>query len=240
MKSKKLFITLILLFLFSAFSIQAQENNDSSTGLEDQKDPEKAIAQDIAKNPAITDQEDAEFEVDLEKENPKKEKSEKTMFDKNSVSSDGMGGPVIKFSEVNGEFGLLMGGRGAWIINHMLSVGGGGYSTVNDLDIPSSTSSLFLTYGGFILEGIFYSDKLFHLVSNVLIGSGSLMDDSESINDTLMIIEPEVSLEINVVSFLRLNFGTSYRVVLFTNTAGYDNSGLSGISGVIAVKFGSF
>ncbi|NIN69246.1 MAG: hypothetical protein GTO63_32105, partial [Anaerolineae bacterium] len=46
------------------------------------------------------------------------------------VRHGGFGGPVVKFTEVNNEFGVLVGGRGGWIINDSFVLGAGGYGLV--------------------------------------------------------------------------------------------------------------
>ena len=43
------------------------------------------------------------------------------------------GGPVWKLGLVNGKVGMFSGGRGGWIINHRVAIGGGGYSMITDV-----------------------------------------------------------------------------------------------------------
>ena len=40
-------------------------------------------------------------------------------------------GPAIRFTQIDGDFGVLVGGRGEWIINHRFVLGGGGYGLTN-------------------------------------------------------------------------------------------------------------
>ena len=42
------------------------------------------------------------------------------------IRHGGFGGPVVKFTEIDGQFGVLVGGRGGWIINDSFVIGAGG------------------------------------------------------------------------------------------------------------------
>lgn len=57
---------------------------------------------------------------------------EKTLLE-GEVSHGGFGGPAVKFTSVNGDFGIMVGGRGGWIIDHTFVIGGGGYGLLNDI-----------------------------------------------------------------------------------------------------------
>jgi hypothetical protein len=50
---------------------------------------------------------------------------EKTLVG-NGFDNGGYGAPVVKFMSLGGEVGVLVGGRGGWIINHTFVIGGGG------------------------------------------------------------------------------------------------------------------
>jgi hypothetical protein len=96
-----------------------------------------------------------------------------------NFTSGGYGGPVSKIGIFNGKPVMLSGGKGAWIINHKLAIGGGGYSMVTDLksgEISNNEKPLFmdLNYGGFELEYIINSDKLVHFTIHSMFGRGTL------------------------------------------------------------------
>lgn len=103
------------------------------------------------------------------------------------MSHGGYGAPELKVGPVNGETGLLLGGRGGWIINHRLVIGGGGYGLTTNItfqedpaDKPSSiidpdsvrTIKTDMGYGGLLLEYIAFPKKAIHLSFPVLIGAG--------------------------------------------------------------------
>ncbi len=163
---------------------------------------------------------------------------EETLLGTGEISNGGFGGPVIKYTQINGESGLLVGGRGGWIINHTFVLGGGGYGLVTDLKTASPPSTLILPlyytdiyinfgYGGIELEYIIQSDQLLHFSVYTLIGAGSVSFKAEETYDlyqvdlreydyptnTFFVFEPAVNAELNIVSFMRLCAGFSYRFI---------------------------
>jgi hypothetical protein len=91
----------------------------------------------------------------------------------------GFGGPVVKFTRLRGEFGVLVGGRGGWVINHCFSIGGGGYGLVNAVSGPEGIPLrvdpvLTAGYGGFEMEYIHHSGRLMHSSVQLLIGGGGV------------------------------------------------------------------
>jgi hypothetical protein len=178
---------------------------------------------------------------------------EKTLLE-GEISHGGFGGPVVKFTSLNGDFGVLVGGRGGWIIDHTFVLGGGGYGLANNIGVGKTLNgndlSLNFGYGGFEMEYIQNSDELIHYSAYLLIGAGNvsyrywdneLNDKDDFDNDQFFIAEPAVNVELNITSFFRLNAGLSYR---FITGANYDNniddSDLQGLSGVLTLKFGKF
>ncbi len=167
--------------------------------------------------------------------------------------SGGFGGPGIKFTQMNGELGILVGGRGGWIINHTIVLGGGGYGLVNEIVskeiLPDTTLNLDMGYGGFEIGYIHTSDKLLHYAIQILIGAGEVshtdgkryygLNYNEG-SDTFFIIEPSIDFVLNVTPNFRLAAGASYRYISGVSLSEITNSDLSGPSAQITLKFGSF
>jgi hypothetical protein len=188
---------------------------------------------------------------------------EETLLDENFESS-GYGGPVVKFTQIKDEFGLLIGGYGGWLINHTFMIGGGGYGLVNKIKANPEAQDLYYSftgrplniemgYGGVILEYINNSNSLVHFAISTLIGGGGITynerddnnwDWSNDLNnkphDAFFVVEPELKAELNIASFCRLNVGCSYRFISGVNIIGLKNSDLSGPSANITLKFGKF
>lgn len=75
--------------------------------------------------------------------------------------------PDFKFTEVDGKFANLAGVYGGWLINRKLLLGGGGYFLTNRSD------DFKMTYGGFVAEYFFRSEKLVNFSVKGLIGGGT-------------------------------------------------------------------
>jgi hypothetical protein len=160
----------------------------------------------------------------------------------------GFGGPVFKFSTLADEFAFLVGGRGGWIINHAISLGGGGYGLAQETvfeGIPGSPYMQF-GYGGGIIEFIYRSDKLIHVSLAGLIGGGGFgyayrdWGYYQEDIDAFFVMEPELNVMMNITEFFRIGAGGSYRYVTGITIENYTNSDLSGFSGNITLKFGLF
>jgi len=181
------------------------------------------------------------------------------------VEHGGFGGPVVKFTSVKNEFGVLVGGYGGWLVNHTFMIGLGGYGLANKIKGAPEAQQAYQNfldrpvniefgYGGVVLEYIHNSNSLVHFAFSALIGAGSVtynerVDDDWDWgnnhsygrpNDEFFVAEPEIKAELNVASFFRINVGGSYRFVSGVNIIGLKNSDLSGPSANITFKFGKF
>jgi len=171
-------------------------------------------------------------------------------IDGENLTNGGYGGPVSKVGLVNGNPVLLTGGRGAWIINHKLALGGGSYSMVTDLktsEISNNEKNLFmnLNYGGIEMEYIFNYDKLVHLTVQSMFGGGTLnlLEHNPTVttnSDKIFMVEPSLNVEVNINSWLHIGVGASYRYSVGLDIAEISPSDINGFSGLIILKFGSF
>lgn len=187
-----------------------------------------------------------------------------TLFGGRQVDHGGYGGPEIKFGRVAGRDAVFFGGKGGWIIDHLVVLGGGGFGLTNNPSVPDRLQTvtgidrrITMGYGGGMIEYFVMPDKLVHGTLGVLVGGGAVNitersatcrhDDTrmdcqgdEVANDSFFIMEPEAGLEVNVVRFLRLNAGVSYRYVTGVGGIGFENDDLRGFNGTFTVKFGAF
>ena len=170
------------------------------------------------------------------------------------IDSGGFGSPVLKFAEMEDRFGMIVGFRGGWIIDHSFVVGGGIYGLTNTQNFGELTpapfgpgSHLFMGYGGLELEWIIASHKVVHLSLQSLVGAGGVgyewdshqcCDDEHA--DAFFIVEPGANLILNVHKVFRIGLGGSYRFVHDVNLEGITNETLRGPAGVLTLKFGSF
>lgn len=170
------------------------------------------------------------------------------------ITSGGYGGPALKMTSLNYELGVMTGASAAWIINSSYSIGLGGYSLVDNVQArwpDSDTNRVAFSYGGLILGYQFKPDKLVHLGVQGLIGAGNVgyrlpWDDDFDLEDdldrgqTVFVLEPGVTAELNVSSLIRLHLEGSYRFVSGSVLAGATDETLGGVAGTLTLKFGSF
>jgi len=191
---------------------------------------------------------------------------EETLIGNNEITHGGFGAPVIKYTQIKDEPAVLVGGRGGWIINHSFIIGGGGYGLVNNIEanrplvyipeLPPREYQPYINfgYGGLELEYIILSDNVTHFSVYTLIGAGGinyrnrLWDDWDFENqdawnygsDAFFVVEPAVNVEINIISFFRINTGVSYRFISGVNFYNLQNSDFAGLSAQLSLKFGKF
>lgn len=185
----------------------------------------------------------------------------RTVFSKNK-SNGGYGAFTVSYSNIGGYDALVTGGRGAFIFDHALAFGLGGYGFVNNLDYDyyygaNSTNrdlSLAGGYGGFIIEPIIAGKSPVHLSFPILIGGGgvALVDmygweywgqphpDFEYDYDAFFVIEPAVEIEFNLARFFRMAAAVSYRHTLEIQLAQTEKDALRGFNYGLTFKLGKF
>jgi hypothetical protein len=156
------------------------------------------------------------------------------------ASNGGFGAIVFKGSGVNDQFAGFFGARGAWLIDHVFALGAGAYLMGGGVDVQrtSGSQSLDMWYGGAEFEFISGWSQVYHITFLTLVGGGALELEGES--DGIWAAEPELNLEVNVNSFLRLNFGGGYRFIWGVDYPELSNSDLSQFFGQVTIKFGAF
>jgi hypothetical protein len=178
---------------------------------------------------------------------------------KGDVQRGGFGGPVLKYTSIKDQGALMVGGRGGWIINHRLVLGGGGYGVFTEVDAPHGVMpelepidlDIEFGYGGFEIEYIFHPNRLTHFSLYTLIGGGGsnfvrdvgpVTESNEQIgeSDVMFVLEPAVNGELNVTKWFRLNAGLSYRFVTGVDQPGLDDGDFRGAAGTLGLKFGTF
>ncbi len=168
-----------------------------------------------------------------------------------TITHGGYGGPEVKFTQIGDNFGVLVGGKGAWIINHTFAIGGGGYGLANNIETNGPTyytrPVLNFGYGGVILEYIQNSDQLVHYNISALIGGGGVNyrernggEMGDHFSETFFIVEPGANAEFNIAKFFRINLGVSYRILSNVEFDKFDQNDLGGVSGNVTFKFGNF
>jgi len=159
------------------------------------------------------------------------------------VEHGGFVGPEARITNLNGGTNVLMGGKGAWLIDHTYYLGVGGFGSVRDV----KDTQLNLGYGGVLLGILREPSKKFHYYGEVLVGAGSLNEPGNDMHegvvhrsDSLFVVEPAIGGSINLTEFATFNAGLSYRVIEGTNNATISNSDVSGLALQVNVMFRKF
>ncbi|RMH69737.1 MAG: hypothetical protein D6675_11880 [Gemmatimonadetes bacterium] len=173
---------------------------------------------------------------------------ERSIFGASRTVIGGFGGPVLKITDINGDIGALVGGRGGWILNHSLTLGAGGYLLASDLDLTPKVApldevpipeQLKFGYGGFEMGYVIRPKELVHFSFNTLLGAGNVR--LENFEDNFFVVEPALNMEINVTPNMRLGMGLSYRLVNgVDDNVWVNDADLTNTVGVITLKFGKF
>ncbi len=163
----------------------------------------------------------------------------------------GYAGPVVKFTTINNDWEVMVGGRGGWIINHSFVLGGGGYGLVTDVEAEHIDRTrdvvLELGYGGGMLEYVGYPNELIHYSASLLIGGGGVNYIREitetrlySDADAFFVLEPEVNFMVNITTHFRAGVGAGYRLISGVDLAGLSDSDIGGLSINMVFKFGDY
>jgi len=172
-----------------------------------------------------------------------------SLFSSGSISGV-FGGPLIKYTKLNNEGALIVGARGGWAFNNMLTIGGGAYGVMNDVPINPAqpdTNFINLGYGGIVVEYVGMSDNMIHWQVNMLLGTGAVSTrngNKTGENDMIFIFEPGADGVLNISSTIRVALGISYRIVSGVDPDNFNdylnNSDLSGFTASLTMLFGSF
>ena len=178
-----------------------------------------------------------------------------TIFSKKR-SNGGYGAFSIGYSEIDNKDAIIMGARGAWVINHSFAIGLGGYGFVNDINYDNMFDSnldynLAGGYGGLFIEPIIGSRLPVHLSFPVLFGVGGIAYVEHHNNwdywwstndksDVFWVLEPAVELEFNLTRHFRLAATASYRFTSNIDMQYTKPEILEGLTAGLVFKFGKF
>jgi hypothetical protein len=186
----------------------------------------------------------------------------KTLFRKNSNTKLGwFAGIDGGYTQFDGRDAWLGGISGGLIINHNFSIGLTGrawYDSHNYTEFSDTSFAKFVGgYGGLLIEYTLFPKSLVHVTFPVIIGGGGaayVEDNNQNdwdnydynhnhhtyANDAFFVVEPGVRAEINILPFMRLNAGVSYRVVAGLDMIHTPSDKLSNFAGSVGLKFGKF
>ena len=169
-------------------------------------------------------------------------------------ASGGYGGPSLKFIQAKGEFGLMVGGQGAFVLGKTLAIGGGGWGLVTEHPVITSEGEykMDFSYGGFLLEYLREPDRIVHQCFDLLVAWGTLSYEDLSTSsygstadDILFLLEPAAYMAVNLTTFMRMTAGLGYRFVFGfdernENDFGVFKSDIEGYSINLMMRFGKY
>ncbi len=169
-------------------------------------------------------------------------------------SKNGYGGPLIEAPYINDDWGIMIGGKGGFIINQKFAFGGIGKGLVSTNNFlgdnlnGSENASLSLGYGagGIFAEYIFSLESPIHFSIPVNFMAGGISIEDASAENTeiessgIFIVEPGINLEFNVSKTFIPALNISYRQVFGSSLVNLSNADISGVSIGLILKFGSF
>jgi hypothetical protein len=162
----------------------------------------------------------------------------------------GMGGVGVMYTRIAGKNAPLVCGEGAVIIDHALTLGGGGCGLprllkARDYSFADYDADDRMTfgYGGAIIRYHFRSRQLVNYSVGALVGAGGLTTGSwskkdgdwennfkDQRNDAVFVFEPQAGAHINITRWLRAGAVVGYRLVSGVDTKGLSSSQLSGVT----------
>jgi hypothetical protein len=177
-----------------------------------------------------------------------------TLFS-SDIRHGGYGSLVYGVTSINGEVAYMRGTRGAWIIhfaeNHALQLGLAGYRTHSEFRAVDwehddvTEPELRTNYGGFEVEYVNRSYRLVHFGTQLLIGSGNVRYDDRNLaadktRDNYFVMQPGANMHLNITSWFRISAGVFYRHATNVNLDGTSDRDLSGMAGILGLRFGRF
>jgi len=160
----------------------------------------------------------------------------------------GYGSLDSKFTRINDKDAVLIGGHGGVIFNSYFYFGLGAYGlvTTNQFtgSFPEESLDMFMGYTGLMMGFNIMPKKVVHFSIPLFVGVGNLELEHKNIfveNSSFLLFEPGLSLEINVVQFMKIGLGAGYRMVHGANLRNeIVDDDLSYWSGNFSLVFGKF
>jgi hypothetical protein len=171
-------------------------------------------------------------------------------------------GPEAAYTQFKGR-DVFLGGLGFGVIlNHFFSVGLAGYGILNsgnlwyeDVDVITHQGAyLYGGYGGVKFEFRVFPTSPVHINFPILIGGGGLVYNSWSYrgndynyydgytldSDGFFVVEPGVLIELNLLKFMRINAGISYRYTPDLDLMNTSTGLINNFNANLSLKFGKF
>lgn len=162
-------------------------------------------------------------------------------------------------TNIGGDAGILIGGRGLYYLTPELGVGFGGGGFISPRyrdDILNGDYRITGGYGGLLAEYSFRPMRKLHLNYHILVAGGGAVYFREDVftgiqpnqlNASIFVLEPGITLELNILRWFRAGLDATYRYTS-AGSVKYPNSddtiftteSLRGFNLGVSLKFGRF
>ena len=192
--------------------------------------------------------------------------SKSNIENSNSIVEDdevgAYGAFTVGYTSLGNKGAVVIGGKGIWVVNDMLGLGlsGDGFLSSKSKNVLNNNYEYSIGggYFGLLVEPTFFADNTFHVSMPIILGGGGVtcityteLDNGSQpdLSDIFFVFEPGVEIEYNMIKYLRISLGISYRmtskVKLSVNAFGneldiWENKNLNGIVTRVIFKFGKF
>jgi len=172
------------------------------------------------------------------------------------IAYGGYGGLTVLATGIQGQAAMVVGGEGAFLMDHRFVLGIGVYvltSMVNvDRYANGDRSLLLMGYGGPIIRYQFFGNGPLVLSVGALFGGGGLgfmheiyddaweVEDNYSTGQVFFVLEPSIQGHVQLTRWMRAGVNLNYRAIQGVATRGVDDRGLSGFAGGAHLQFGWF
>jgi hypothetical protein len=167
-------------------------------------------------------------------------------------------GPDFAFTQFDNRDVFLMGLSSGVVLNHSFTLGLAGYGIMNSNNLRYSGISeagdlyLYGGYGGMKLEYRLFPSSAVNVNLPLLVGGGGLVysrsnwanndyeyEDSVYASDGFFVVEPGVMVGLNLLSFMRLDLGVTYRYVPNLDLPKTNSGLINGFNAVASLRFGN-
>ncbi len=163
------------------------------------------------------------------------------------MTSYSFGGVSVMATQVNNQFAVMTGGRGAAIFNNRFTFGGGGWGMPKGVELDNANYGTYnffkFGYGGLEFGYIIFNRPKLIFGTNILtaLGIGFKETIPKAKSQTLNffpLFEPSIYVQKPIGKLFRLELGLKYRYVTASHLSYLSNDKLCGASAYIAFLIG--
>ncbi|MBF0430623.1 MAG: hypothetical protein HQK83_05055 [Fibrobacteria bacterium] len=155
--------------------------------------------------------------------------------------------PMLKFTPVDQQFGMMAGLEAGIVLDWSFSVGIAGHSLIWPVEPNvAPEQQLVFNYGGLTLDWIIRPFEMVHGGFSVLIGAGyTAFSDSGLSEEGFLVVEPEWFFTVNTCRFAQVQLGFGLRFIYhddgwFPHDYVKDFTDLNQLVATLGVRFGKF